>query len=706
MKIAKRGIILPIILLTFISGEASGQSSEESDFALTYGDEETISIATGTSQPISRAPAVASVITAPQIKEIGSTDLDQILETVPSIHVAVSTRGYDPIYTIRGIYSEQNPQILMLINGIPITNVFVGDRNLVWGGMPVNSIKRIEVIRGPGSAIYGADAYSGVINIITKNAEDIKGTEVGARIGSFNSKDAWLLHSRTFGGTDIAFYLEYGTTDGQDQTIDADAQTNLDALFAGAPYFAPSVSLAPGPVNLGRKYLEARFDTSWDNWRFRLGYQGRHDVETGAGVAQALDPTGTNKSDRYNADLSYHLATIHNWDTTATLSYFNTSAISNLTLFPPGAFAGSFPNGVIGNPSVYERHTRFNLSTFYTRWLRHRVRIGTGINYSDLYKVQESRNYTIPPGGIPVPLGGVVEVSDSAAFITPHNRTDRYFFTQDEWSIANDWALTAGIRYDSYSDFGDTWNPRAALVWQTAYNLTSKFLYGRAFRAPSFAELYNINNPVSLGNPNLKPETIDTVELAFDYQLTEKVRTGLNLFHYRMHDIIRFLADPAPTTTITAQNAGDQKGYGLEWEYSWSISSTLKLNANYAFQRSEDQTTNTDAGNAPHHEVYGRLDWEFATDWTINPQITWVGERQRVYGDPRPPLNSYTSVDLTLRQTKIKDHIEFAASIHNLFDANAREPSLGPNPSNPVTAIPNDLPLAGRNFYIELRYFM
>ena len=698
MEIAKNGAVLSILLLALVAGKVSGQPSEETDFALTYGDEETISIATGVTQPIARAPAVASVITAAQIKEMGATDLDQILETVPGLHVSVSTRGYDPIYTIRGIYSEQNPQILMLINGIPITNVFIGNRNDVWGGMPINDIDRIEIIRGPGSAVYGADAFAGVINIITKNAKNIKGTEAAARLGSFNSKDAWLLHGGKYGGADVAFSLEYGSTDGQHQTIEADAQSGLDTLFAGTPYFAPPVSLAPGPVNLGRKYLEARFDSSWENWRLRLGYQGRHDVETGAGIAQALDPAGNNKSDRYNADISYHLSTVQNWDSTVQFSYFDTSALANLTLFPPGAFAGAFPNGVIGNPYVYERHNRLNYSTFYTGWLKHRLRIGVGINNSDLYKVKESKNYTILPGGIPIPLGGIVNVSDSAAFITPHDRSDRYIFTQDEWSFANDWALTAGIRYDTYSDFGKTLNPRAALVWQTAYNLTSKFLYGRASRAPSFAELYNINNPVSLGNPSLKPEKIDTFEIAFDYQPSDKIRTGLNLFRHRMSDIIRFLADPAPATTITAQNAGNQKGYGLEWEITWSLSDALKLNANYAFQHSEDQRTNTDPGNAPHHEIYGRLDWQFAQNWSFNPQITWVGERQRAYGDTRPPLKDYTLVDIVLRSIKIKDHFECAAYMKNVFDADAREPSLSPG------LIPNDLPLAGRNFYVELRY--
>lgn len=689
MKNSAFNIIATLGAVFSISGAAS---AAEDDFSLMYGDTEFVTIATGIQQTIAHAPAVASVISAEDIKEIGARDIDEVLETIPGLHVARSNRAYNPIYTIRGIYSETNPQILILINGIPITNIFSGDRSQVWGAMPVNNIARIEIIRGPGSAVYGADAFSGVINIITKDTNNINGTEVGARIGSFSSTDVWLQYGGKQSGLNTAFSIEYGTTDGQRETIQADAQTGLDGLFG------TSASLAPGPVNLGRKYLDSRVDFGFDDWRLRLGYQGRRNVETGAGVAQALDPAGENQSDRFNADLSYRITRVENWDTSVELSYFNTSARSELVLFPPGAFGGSFPSGLIGNPEVYERHARFGISSFYTGWEKHRIRLGTGYNFSDLYKVNESRNYVFAPGGIPVPLGSVVDVSDSAAFVREEDRKITYLFAQDEWMFARDWSLTAGIRYDNYSDFGDTINPRAAIVWQTAFDLTTKLLYGRAFRAPSFAELYNINNPVALGNSNLKPETIDTIELAFDYQISGQARTGLNLFHYQMKDIIRPINDPSPATTVTAQNSGSQTGYGLEWEISWSITDTVRLIGNYALQRSEDDNTDADAGNAPHHKIYTRANWQPANSWNISPQITWVGQRQRVAGDSRPPVDDYTTIDLTVRRHQDTDKFAVAGSIRNLLDEKGYEPSLNPG------QIPNDLPVAGRSFYIEAEY--
>jgi iron complex outermembrane receptor protein len=681
--------ILWTLLLFFVTSVVAAQSADEADLLEAYGGEEFISLATGAPKRLTRAPATATVITADDIAKIGATDLDQVLETVPGLHVAYSSQLYNPIYVIRGIHSTFNPQVLVLINGIPITNLYQGDRNLAWGGMPVNNIARIEVVRGPGSALFGADAFSGTINIITKTAEDIQGTQAGVRVGSFNTRDAWLLHGGKWGGLDVAFSMELHSTDGQREIVEADAQTDLDAIFG------THASLAPGPANLQRDTLDTRLDLSQGDWRLRLGYQGRRRLGLGVGAGQALDPQGSLDSDRLNGDITYHNPSLtQNWDVTGQLSYFNTSQISNFVIFPPGAFGGAFPEGMIGNPEVYERHARLSLTGLYTGIAAHRLRLGAGFNYGSLYKARESKNFS-PTFA---PLGSVVDVTDTAPFIRPHNRNVFYALAQDEWSFVRDWELTAGVRWDHYTDFGDTVNPRLALVWLTDYNLTTKLLYGRAFRAPSFAEQFAINNPVLLGNPKLKPETISTLELLFDYQATADLATKLSLFRYRMKDILRYVPDPAPATTITAQNTGGQNGYGFEWEWDWRLNRELKLRGNYAFQRSTDDATKHDAGNAPHHHLYLRSDWKFRLGWNLDTQLNWVADRERVVDDARPAIDDYVTVDLTLLHKERSDPWGMAASVRNLFDANAREPSPAPG------SIPNDLPLPGRNFYLELSY--
>lgn len=692
-----------ILLATHLAAATATQEPEKEDekaLLQLYGDEEMIGIATGAKQPIARAPAVATVITAEDIKRIGATDLDQALETVPGLHVATYYGNYTPIYTIRGIYSNFNPQVLVLVNGIPINNLFQGDRGRVWGGMPVQAIARIEVIRGPGSALYGADAFAGVINIITKTKDDIKGTEIGGRAGSFDTWYGWGLHGGTWAGFDVAAMVEYHNTDGPKETIQADAQTLYDSRFG------THASLAPGPLNLQRQNLDVRLDLSRENWRFRGGLQERSNFGNGVGVAQSLDPNAIYGSDRWNADLTYHNPEFtSDWDLTAQLSYFDTSQeiVRNVTLYPPGATFpnGSFPNGVIGNPEVYERHARSSLSAFYSGFDRHTLRIGTGFNFSSIYDVRETKNFSISRSGLPSALGQLVDVSDTQnVFLRKGYRTDTFLFLQDEWNFANDWQLTSGMRYDHYSDFGDTFNPRLALVWETQHNLTTKLLYGHSFRAPSFAETRNINNPVTLGNPNLNPESINTIELAFDYHPTDKLRLGFNVFNYWWSDIINFTPDPGGTTN-TAQNSGQQTGRGVELETTWNPIPELTLTGWYAYQLSIDETSRHDAGNAPHHQIYLRGDWEFLPDWYFSPQAKWIIDRDRVVGDNRSNIPDYNLVDLTLRRKLFQEHWEIAFSVRNLFDSNAREPSPA---GNPTAFLPNDLPLAGRNFYGEIRF--
>jgi iron complex outermembrane receptor protein len=565
--------------------------------------------------------------------------------------------------------------------------------------MPIENIARIEVIRGPGSALYGADAFSGVINIITKTSEDIDGFEAGVRAGSFNSRDVWAQYGGEQGNYDVSGYLRVGSTDGQKSTISVDAMNGS------------------GTANVGRNTIDGRFDLARSNWRFRAGYQRRDKGGTGAGIASALDPNGSNFGERLSTDLTYHDTNLGpDLDATAQVSYLDIVEKSDLTLFPRGTdfslvfpsvstspSLGPFPDGVIGNPYKWERHLRFNAAIVYSGIEDHKVRLGLGTQNDELYRIQESRNYELVPvpgaGYFPAPLGSVMDVTNTTAFLRPHDRRVNYAYAQDEWTFAHDWYLTAGVRRDHYSDFGNTTNPRVALVWETAYNLTSKVLYGRAFRPPSFAELYNINNPVALGNPNLKPETNESYELAFAWQPVTTLQANLNLFRYQMKDILRYVLDTG-TGISTAQNAGRQHGQGFEVELVWDVSSDLRLSGNYAQQHSVDEETNQDSGNAPRHHLYARTDWRFMPGWTLDTQLNYVADRKRESGDTRSPVADYHTVDVTMR-SKHFENWDVALKVANLFDADAREPAPALGVGN-VPLIPYDLPLAPREYRLEL----
>ena len=673
------------------------QNSDEDDLALAYGDKSTISIATGNQQPLRRAPAVATVITAEDIAAMGASDLDTVLESVPGMHVARSQIAYAPIYVVRGIFSSSNPQILMLQNGIPMTAMFLGSKGGVWGGYPLEHIARIEIIRGPGSALYGADAYSGVINIITKAPADTEGTQVGGRVGSFNTWDIWAQHGGRLGPVAVAAYLRVGNTDGSNEIVVADAQSRNDKLFG------THASLAPGQIQTGREAIDANLDLSYAKWRWRAGYKLRDNVEAGAGLASALDPIGKARSQRITTDLSWTDAQFaKDWGlnfTGSTFQYADT-VTTDFVLFPAGLKfpTGAFPNGMIGAPSKWERQLRLSGFATYTGFADQRVRFGLGHDDLNLYKTQELKNFTFAPNGLPIPIGAITDFSDTAPFMRPQRRKISYVYAQDEWNFARDWTLTAGLRHDHYSDFGNTTNPRVAVVWDAALNLTAKLLYGKAFRAPSFNEEYGINNPVNRGNPNLQPETIKTLEGVLSWQASTDAQINLNVFEYAMKNIIRTVPNATAGTGATYNNTGDQNGKGMELELVWDVSHNLRISSNYSHQRSIDEATHQDAGYAPHQHLYARADWRFASNWLVSPQVNWVADRERAAGDTRPEIPDYTTIDLTLRREKLAGNWDVRATVLNLLNRDAREPSLAPG------TIPFDLPLPGRTFYVQLEY--
>lgn len=688
--------LLALALALAWAAPAAAQISEEEELAMVYGDKATVSIATGSKQDLRRAPAVASVITAEDIAAMGAKDLDEALETVPGMHVSRNAIAYAPLNIIRGIYSTNNPQTLMLLNGIPTTTMFTGGKGNVWGGLPLENVARIEIIRGPGSALYGADAYAGVINIITKTAADTPGTQVGVRAGSFNTWDTWVQHGGKWGAVDVAAYLNVGSSDGIKEIVTADAQSARDKVFG------THASLAPGPVNTGRDAVDASLDLAYDQWRLRAGYKLRDNVGTGAGVASALDPVGLAKSERITADVSW--ANPHasqNWGLGFTASYleYNDTVPVNFLLYPPGSKfpTGTFADGVSGGPNKWERDTRLSAFATYSGFNNHQLRFGVGHDDLDLYKTANYKNYLTSAAGGLVPAGPVIDYTDIQPFLLPQRRRVDYFYAQDEWNFAKDWTLTAGVRHDEFSDFGGTTNPRLALVWDATLDLTAKLLYGQAFRAPAFVEEYSINNPVQNGNPNLRPETNHTLEAAFAWQARRDTQVNLSFFRYEMKDIIRTVANPAPAVGATYSNTGSQHGSGMELESVWDVSRTLRLTGNYSYQKSIDEVTGQDAGYAPHHHLYLRTDWRHSSGWFASAQANRVMDRLRAAGDTRPQVPDYTTVDLTLR-SPTKGQWDFAASVRNLFDADVREPSLAPG------LIPDDLPMAPRSLWLQATF--
>jgi len=226
------------------------------------------------------------------------------------------------------------------------------------------------------------------------------------------------------------------------------------------------------------------------------------------------------------------------------------------------------------------------------------------------------------------------------------------------------------------------------------YFHTNKLLYGRAFRAPSFHELYAQNNPVGLGNPSLDPERIDTYELAFSFEPIHNLNTSLSLYHFKAEDMIDFIDNADGSKT--AQNINNIKGQGIELEGDWEINKNWTVIAYYSFQKTINDDNDKQLPYIPKQHLYLDVRWTFSPDWLASAQLNWIGERKRAEGDSRKPISDYTLLNLTVRRKHIAKHWEIAATVKNLLDEDIREPSDG--------KIPGDYPMNERSAFIELSY--
>lgn len=727
--------ILRMSLLSFCSLVATtvhvAADFDEEDLLELYGDDETVSISTGSEQSIRLAPSIASVVTEAEIQNRGATNLQEALEMVPGLHVSLSNNNVlSSVYSIRGIHTAQNPQVLLLIDGVPLRQVFNGGLPVGFT-MPVQNIKRIEIIRGPGSAIFGADAFAGVINVISKTSEDIDGLDTGVRYGSFDKQDYWLQAGVDLGNSwRYTASLEYSKSNGDDDRIvEQDFQTIVDRAFG------TNASNAPGSLDTRYSILNARVALNNEHWKTSLFAWLQNDAGAGDGVLRALDPGGELNADYYQFSLAYNNAWTENWLYEANLSLSLLDTDNEYALLPAGALAlidadGNltntpsrqppfvvFPDGVLGNPGGQIQNHSVEFVNYYSGWDKHKLRLSVGFQWQD-GDSEEARNFgpgdgdapsLIPPGQTVVD-GTLTNTSNfDSVFVEDTSRRIWFASVQDEWALANDWRLTAGVRFDDYSDTGSTINPRLALVWATSYNLSTKLLYGRAFRAPSLLELSE-TNPVLRGDKDIKPETIDTIELAFDYLPTPESNLKLNVFAYQLQDLIAFVSPEANASSAQrAKNAIDQDGYGFEVEYSRKITDNFSVDTNYAWQHSENKDSGEHVADAPGWQLNLSATWAFLPHWSLSSTLNWVADRSRAPYDPRGDIDDYAIVDLILRRKQLFNNVEVALVARNLFDEEAFEPSAGPAGASPDSAglpiaIPGDYPLAGRSIFAEFRY--
>ena len=250
-----------------------------------------VTIASRMNEDISSAPSIVTVITAEEIENIGARTLTDILRIVPGFDIIKRADFGTQIIGVRGV-RDASQKVELLLNGHSLNEARDGAPEFFFDDLPLKNVKKIEIIRGPGSALYGTSAFLAVINVITKEASDIDGIEVSSGFGTYDTQEFNILFGKTMYGVDIAGFATYYNSNGISEKIKEDALTGTD------------FTRTPGDTDDGRERLDLNLELSYKDFTFNAKYTNK-DMEPFTGGAFVLTDDGESFFNFVMAELSY-----------------------------------------------------------------------------------------------------------------------------------------------------------------------------------------------------------------------------------------------------------------------------------------------------------------------------------------------------------------------------------------------------------------
>jgi iron complex outermembrane receptor protein len=556
IRLVRLAVVAAAVL--FIGRRGDAQLPASTDVSLDSLLNTQISAASKYAQRSGDAPASVTIISSDDIRNFGYRNLQEVLETVPGFYVS-NDRNY-AYFGVRGFSrtTDYNSRMLLLIDGHSMNDQ-------VWGAAPLGTdlplnldvVERVEIVQGPGSAMYGTGAVFAVINIVTKSARALDGGIVRGSIGSGGERVAGLTVGHVFGGraSVTASGLTTHTAGGDHYYSEFDTPETLRGVARGLDWERGASGYA-------------RLD--WADVTVTTGYRTRS-----KGVPTAS--YGTLFGDTREASVDKTL-----WGDIKLKHQFGATVQLSARLYGDRVhYTGSYPydaNAFALHDAGGSNSTGGEVIVDWAPISRWRLIAGTEDKL--------------------VSRAGYGDIN--SAGVRSHD--DKPFsvfsgFVQSELQMLPSAMLVAGVRADHYSTVGSATTPRVGLILTPVGATTIKLLYGEAFRAPSAIQS-SLTAGAFVANPALRPERIKTTELNVQQRLGEVILVGASVYRYVLHDLIDQQLGAA--NEVRFMNLSYAEASGVQFEVEARPSALLAAHLSYVLQKAQD-AQGADLTNSPRH---------------------------------------------------------------------------------------------------------
>ena len=588
-----------------------------------------ISAASKYEQTSAEAPASVTILSSDDLRAFGYRTLQEVLESVRGFYVS-NDRNY-PFLGARGFSrpTDYNNRILLLIDGHTLNDQ-------TWGGAPMGSdlpinldaVERIEIVRGPGSVLYGTNAMFAVINIVTKTPARLDGVIVGTRVGSAGLREGTLAAGRSLGSTS-SFTLSgiVSRLDGTDLYFpDFDAPETNSGIAQNLDWERAAGAL--GALTIGNLVVHsgyrvrtkgiptAAFDVAFNDPRaetFDDTFWG--DVAVARDVGAQVRLRGRLYADRYRYSGVY-------------------PADSGPAYSDGGGSTAVGGEGIL----AWEASSRNRL----TVGVEHRR-----VVRAEYY--ERAADGTVTRDDQPTSLASL--------------------FAQHEFQLSHTLSVVGGLRWDGTSRNESAVSPRLAIIATPARTMTFKALYGEGFRAPSPAEA-EITTTYYAANPQLRAERIRTLELVAELRIGAPFLLSGSLYGYRIHDLID--QEETPAGGLEFRNVATSDGTGAEVALEYRPAGRFSAHASYVLQQTSAAPTGDRLTNSPAQIGFASVTVRGERGFMVSAQSRYESGRRTLAG---PSTRAFIRTDASASWSPTDlSGAEVRLRVTNLFDASYQTP--------------------------------